>query len=446
MQRIRGMPDTNIVSTIVFIIVLGYGAKAVATDLESVMNWLETHSSAPTDGLAPGSYGVEHLDDLSRYIPPGYVDEFNFSELSMEIESTESYLPPMIYQDVSRKFSGVASIASDGALKGHTAGQPFTTDQILRSGSSRESGFMVAWNRVNRWQYHGAANENILTFIKADSEGKPGKKLDNMHGGGHVFRHVGVFYHRVYFSNLVTDPQTNHQLDTEGGGELLYKEFVEMTSPFDLAGMKFVIERTVDPYIEDQVNSYLPTERRVRRLSAKERADSWIGSEMTLDDFEGFSGLVLDNEWRYLGRKVVLRIPNSKNEISQYHGRLSTIPLDRWQLRKCFVVEAKPLWEGHPFGRRILFVDEETYSIAMSLIFDRSDRLFKVVSIVYGRGDGNGKNELSDTVPNFRTTIAMNLRENIASFGGVTGATGYPRLKPSAVRKLFSVSSLTSGR
>ena len=74
--------------------------------------------------------------------------------------------------------------------------------------------------------------------------------------------------------------------------------------------MKFVIERSVVPFVEDQVNSYLPTERRVRRLSAKERADSWVGSEMTFDDFEGFSrpestffrphfGVTLDASWRH---------------------------------------------------------------------------------------------------------------------------------------------------
>lgn len=436
----------NLLIFITLVVMFPYFVNTSARDVSTVVDWLQIHSDAPTDGLAPGVYGVDKLADLSRYLPPGYVDEFDFPELSIEIESTESYLPPEIYRQASDKFLGQARIATDGALEGHTVGQPFSIEQITESESPRESGYMIAWNRVNRWQYHGARNENILTFIKPTPQGKAGKRMDNMRGGGHVFRHIGVLYHRVYFSNLVTDPQTNYQLDMEGGGELLFKEFAEMTSPFDVAGMKFVIERTVDPYIGDQVNSYLPTERRVRRLSAKERADSWLGSEMTLDDFEGFSGLVLDNEWRYLGRKVVLRIPNSKNEISQYHGRLSTIPLDRWQLRKCFVVEAKPLWEGHPFGRRILFIDEETYSIPMSLIFDRSDQLFKVVTVVYGRADSKGEDDLEATVPNFRTTIIMNLQENIANHGGVTAATEYPRLKTSAIRKLFNVSSLTSGR
>ncbi len=63
---------------------------------------------------------------------------------------------------------------------------------------------------------------------------------------------------------------------------------------------------------QDQVNSYLPTERRVRRLSSRERADSWLGSEMTLDDFAGFSGRVLDYERSLLGEKSILAIADLK--------------------------------------------------------------------------------------------------------------------------------------
>ena len=84
--------------------------------------------------------------------------------------------------------------------------------------------------------------------------------------------------------------------------------------------------------------------------------------------------------------------------------------------------------------------------MALSLIFDRSENLFKVINVVYGRGDSKGKNVLGDSVPNFRSTNVINLRDDIASLGGVIRETDYPQLKGREVRKLFSVSSLTSGR
>ena len=109
-------------------------------------------------------------------------------------------------------------------------------------------------------------------------------------------------------------------MKVDGSARLLYKEFIEIFSPYDMAGLKIVIERPIDQYKGDQVNSYLPNERRVRRLSAKERADSYIGTNWTLDDFEGFSGMVVDNDWKLIGNKKLLSILNSQQDHPQFHG------------------------------------------------------------------------------------------------------------------------------
>ena len=69
---------------------------------------------------------------------------------------------------------------------------------------------------------------------------------------------------------------------------MYWKESYEFIEPFDVAGSKFVVERSLDPEVGDQVFSYIAGERRVRRLSAKERADSFMGTDLTLDDSPGF--------------------------------------------------------------------------------------------------------------------------------------------------------------
>ena len=116
-------------------------------------------------------------------------------------------------------------------------------------------------------------------------------------------RHLSMTYHRVYLSKLSNLPDQGYRMDVAGSDELLYKEHMELLSPFDVAGMQFVIERPLDQRLGDQVNSYLPSERRVRRLSAKERADSFMGTVWSMDDFEGFSGLVTDNTWTLIGAR-----------------------------------------------------------------------------------------------------------------------------------------------
>ena len=306
---------------------------------------------------------------------------------------------------------------------------------------------MVAWNQIHRWQHYGYRNESTIIYIQPTGDGSAGTLLEGMHGGGHVDRHVEMFYHRVYLSRLATEANNDYRMDVDGSDELFFKEYIEMLAPFDIAGLKIVVERPLDQSLGDQVNSYLPTERRVRRLSAKERADSWIGTQWTLDDFEGFSGMVMDNDWRFIGEKAILTVASSAEQPPQFHGPMSTIPLDRWQLRPCFVVEAVPRWKDHPYGRRLIFVDQETYNIPLTLVFDRDDRLVKIFDIVYAYSDDHVDPPPELSTPRWRASIGINVQERGATIAAeADSSTEYVTVKPSQVRKLFSISNLSSGR
>ena len=124
---------------------------------------------------------------------------------------------------------------------------------------------MVAWNNVMRWQYYGYAADITTTFIRPTAPGKTGRLLEGMRGSGDVFRDTTNFYQRgVYFWFVLESEQNMFRMQVDGSDRLLYKEFIEVLSPYDMAGLKFVIERPVDQYKGDQIDSYLPNERRVR--------------------------------------------------------------------------------------------------------------------------------------------------------------------------------------
>ena len=154
----------------------------------------------------------------------------------------------------------------------------------------------------------------------------------------------------------------------------------------------------------------------------------------------------MDNTWRLLGEKVLGHVASTREALPQYHGPMSTIPLDDWQLRPCWVLEAIPRWENHPYGRRVLFVDRETGSTAQTLIFDREGELVKVFSTVYEYSD-----ELDDpppalSTPRWASSIAINLKDGTANIARTLGNTEFVDMKPSQVRRLFSVSNLGGGR
>lgn len=412
---------------------------------QNVLDWLQSQADAPTDGLAPGVYSSDRLADFAAYLAPGYIDNFNFPELNLEIEPTVVYRAHPVYEQATAQHGSSSTLAADGNLENYQAGQPFAAEAI-RAATPEQAGYMVAWNQIHRWQNYGYRNESQILFVKPTADGKPGSVVEGMEGGGSVDRSLTMFYHRVYLSKLSQLPDSDYRMAVDDSDELLFKEYIEMLAPHDIAGLKMVIERPLRQADGDQVNSYLPAERRVRRLSAKERADSWVGTHWTLDDFEGFSGMVMDNTWRFIGEKVVPSVANSRNPIAHYHGPSSTVPLDRWQLRRCWVVESVPRWEGHPYGRRLMFVDQETYNIPLVLVFDRDNQLMKHFTMVYEHSPVDAELPLAESTPRWRSSIVVSMKDGTANIAQGTKTTEFVEVEPSFVRKLFSVSSLTSGR
>ena len=432
------------------VVIIGVLATAcqthAATSFADVQAWLTENAQAPVDGLVPGDYGQDRLADFAAYLAPGYIDKFDFPELEFELVETRRFQPHQLYREATARHVDKGVINDSGQLDGYVAGQPFSR-QAIEAVSAEKAGYMVVWNQIHRWQYYGyRMRKTEMIYVVPTKSGVAGQLLEGMLGGGHVDRHVLMTYHRVYLSKLAVLPDQDYRMDVPGSDELFYKEHMEFLSPFDVSGTKFVIERPLEHARGDQINSYLASERRVRRLSAKERSDSFMGTNYTLDDFEGFSGLVTDNTWRFIGRKVIPAVVNSKNVLARFQGPMSSIPLDRWQLRASYVVEAIPKWDGHPYSRRLLFFDEESFNIGMSLIFDRKDELFKVYLVVHASSDNASEPDPALSVTRWRSSIAINMQDGTGSIARAMKPTEFPNMKPSQVKQVFSISNLTSGR
>ena len=422
-----------------------YASDSIANDEASVGRWLEETKDAPLDGLKEGTYDRKDLDKLANYFPPGLLEQLDFDGFELDLTKSQSYKKHESFIEATEKFLGQAQLTSEQQLTNYVAGQPFSAEQIKET-TAEIAGTMIAWNNVHRWHYYGYSVENGLAFIRPSAENSTTKLPTGFEGGGDVYRNITMIYHRVYLSGLSTEKSTDYKLPVDGSDKYLFKEYLEMLSPYDVAGMKFVLERPIEQKEGDQVNSYLPTERRVRRLSAKERADSYIGTNWTFDDFEGWSGMVIDNEWKLIGKKVVPHVLSSGTEVPRFFGPMSTIPRDRWQLRRCYVVEAVPKWEGHPYGRRLIFIDEENFLIPMTLVFNRQGQLWKIFITTYQKDADVPEPTIEESLPRWRGSVAINLLDDSANVSPAIGPTNFPKVKASTVRKIFSISNLTGGR
>ena len=441
------LAPTNITLAVILAAILGTPPSAEEITRDTIGAWIaeEAYADPP---LAGTLIGVDDLDRLRPFIAPGYIEEFQFPEVSIEIQATSHYQPHASYREATARFAGQASIGADGVLENYVAGRPFS-DQQIAAAAADVAGFMVAWNQIHRWQHYGYATKELtIAYISPTGGQAPTKPEDGLHGGGRVLRFLVETYQRVYLSKLSMLADQGYRVDIPDSEHLLFKDYIEFLEPFNVKGTKFIVERSLDPYEGDQVNSYLPTERRVRRLSARERADSFMGSDSTLDDFDGFSGRVMDYKWTYLGKRRVLDVHDSKHDATRNFGPYSRVSDDRWQVRDCHVVELHSVWEGHPYRSRVIFIDDETYHVVVTLVFNHDNVLWKIMDPIYKAPPQSNVagNSIENSVSAFLGHNVTDRLGNTATIVRVKAQTTHPAMTPAKIKRIFSVSSLTSGQ
>ena len=409
------------------------------------MAWLSRYQDTQPNLNAGEVIRQADLEKLRPFLPPGFFEKFDFPEIEVEIQETLDMIPHRSYTQASFQYGGQTGIAADGAITNYIAGRPFSDERIFAA-TPEDAGFMVVWNNIYRWQYTGYLMKDCFMAYVTPGMGGRTEELDrSLRGGGNVERSLRMTYPRVYLSHVASLAHQDHAIDVRDSKKMHFKDWMKFTEPFEMREMAFVFERFRDPRALDQVNSYLPTERRVRRLSAKERADSFVGSEMTMDDFEAWSGRVLDYDWKFVGRRKIMHVFDAKHGYSMYNGPQSDIPMDRWQVRDAYVVEARPVYEDHPYGRKLMFFDAQNFNALATMAFDPEGRLLRMIYTMYNSPEGDPSGEPQFTVPLWQSTVSMNLQDLRSSV-----SWGYdlsnPVMKASQVRRLFSVSNLTGGR
>ena len=79
-----------------------------------------------------------------------------------------------------------------------------------------------------------------------------------------------------------------------------------LKKPYDLAGSSIMTWRYRDPKKEDNSFAYSPMIRRVRRMSAANRSDALMGSDLAVDDANGYDGKVTAFTWKILRKQEAL--------------------------------------------------------------------------------------------------------------------------------------------
>ncbi len=269
------------------------------------------------------------------------------------------------YKEATEKYSGQVKLAPDGrSLVGYVAGLPFPNIDP----NDPQIALKIMWN----YDHKPYVSDDLdLRNFDADT----GPVSD---GPMQVERHFLLDHLRVlnYEGRLYVDPKPV----LPNPDEVRSKESLHpILEPFDLKGVGETSIRYLSPDRQDDTWLYLPSLRRVRRLSSAQRSDALFGQDTDVDSYYGYSGQVPWFTWKYLGEKQILASFHSEEFPVKYcPGSGDFVFCDAWEKRTAYVVEGVPKQPQYAYGKRLIFIDKDTYFIAYSDIFDRAGQLWKV--------------------------------------------------------------------
>ena len=190
--------------------------------------------------------------------------------------------------------------------------------------------------------------------------------------------------------------------------EIDYKDLVLILGPQNLKGLSVLTWTYRDPEKEQEVWTWIPSLRKVRRLSPSEEADPFMGSDFTTEDIS--TRKWEDETYRMVGEKTFA------GHRSTYHEK--TIYKDT----DCYVIEAKPKREKWYYSKRIVWLHKQFGGLIFDEFFGPEGKRRKTVVKEYEvLQDGCIPQvfiEAEDHLSNHKTVIGFK-KEDIAFNSGL---------------------------
>jgi Protein of unknown function (DUF1329) len=351
-----------------------------ATEAELQSSFFPYKDGVPSaPGVTAGTVvNKANVDQFKDVLDAGMYQAVKNGWYEMKIGKTTSFDLDKFYVEATRKNLGKAKLGPNtGDIEGYVAGRPFVEEPSL---SDPRAGEKIAWNY--KYGINWGDNATITPFYWRYRDMQTGKIEKTLK---HSFNFLNM-KHRVQHAPV---PEV-----TPNPSNLFRGIYVNVLEPQDLKNTQLLIQRYDDDQKQDDAYLYLGFQRRVRRLATGQATDAFLGSDLMIEDFEGYNGRVADQKWSYKGSKNILMPYYNHNEMKltdeykesdgykyiDFGGQGGCYPDITWQLRKVYVLEATPAGPS-PIGKRVLHLDAQVYNINRTLIYDRKGELWKSFTI-----------------------------------------------------------------
>lgn len=352
-----------------------------ATEADLEKSFQPYRSGAPSvPGLVAGTViNKGNVASFKDALDPGLFRHIQDGWVEVTVGATTSYDLNKAYIDATRKNLNKAKLgAKPGELTGYVAGRPFVEEP---DSQDPRAGEKLAWNYKYGINWGDAAA--ISPFYWQYRDMKSGKVERNLK------MHMRFLNYKHRIAN---DPVPDI---TPNPSNLFRAIYVSVEEPQDVKDTQLLIQRYDDDLKQDDAYLYLGFQRRVRRLSTGQTTDAFLGSDVMVEDFEGYNGRISDMKWTYKGTASLLMPYFSHNDMKQledkgekdgyklvtYGGKGGCFPNITWQLRKVYVIDAQPVDGNHPISKRTHFMDAQTGTLNRTLVYDRKGDLWKSFTI-----------------------------------------------------------------
>ena len=331
-------------------------------------------------GYEPGMViNQSNVDQFKDILDPGMYDHIANGRYEMQTKITESLeLHPNYIKATRDAVSNPPALTSEGLVENFVAGRAFPKEPDAKDPNA---GVKLAWNY--QYGYNWGDNAAICPFYWKYKDMKSGK----------LERTIKWCFHFLNWKHRVNQEPVPEF--TDNPAELFRSIYVKAFEPFDIRNTQLLIHRYKDDLKRDDAWLYLGFQRRVRRLATGQTTDAFLGTDIMIEDFEGYNNRVSDYNWKYIETKNVLLPFHKHNDLAlssdhpepdgyqyvEFGGTGACFPMTTWELRKVHVVEATPKDPNHPLSKRIMNLDSQTFTIPQSSLYDRKGDFWKTFTI-----------------------------------------------------------------
>ncbi len=285
----------------------------------------------------------------------------------MKIVEPKSIAWPAIYRQATEKYSSQVKLGEDGlTMEGYVAGMPFpNVDPADKH---------AAVKIMHNFSYRLDMAHDDLDLRNFDADTGPISTDEPLQVERHFL--IDHFRRLWYVSRLYVDPKP--ELPNPDG--IHYKETLHpLLEPFDLKGVGFTYYRYLDPARQDDSWLYMPSLRRVRRLSTAQRSDALFGQDTDVDSYGGYAGHMAWSTWKFVGEGEALGVFHAEHfPVKWAEGAANWAFDDVWEKRKVWIIEGESKLPQYAYSRRVIYIDKETYAALYSDMYDRAGELWKI--------------------------------------------------------------------